>query len=172
MCNGPGLHQPKPMGDSGFAQRLHCPFQGVAVRLYPPRGVSRSCIWLYPSNSCRDSVWPSQKAEKRWPTGTAISSQINTNQCKAPSLGGNSIFVEKVIKLHILILKYFNFLSYILTRWIWVWVNSGSWWWTGRPGALWFMGSQRVRHNWATELNWAEVVFGPSRWHSGKESMC
>ena len=40
------------------------------------------------------------------------------------------------------------------TRWTWVWVNSGSWWWTGRPGVLQFMGSQRVRHNWATELNW------------------
>ena len=36
----------------------------------------------------------------------------------------------------------------------WVWVNSGSWWWTGRPGVLQFMGSQRVRHDWATELNW------------------
>ena len=34
----------------------------------------------------------------------------------------------------------------------WVWVNSGSWWWIGRPGMLWFMGSQRVRHYWATEL--------------------
>ena len=31
-----------------------------------------------------------------------------------------------------------------------------SWWWTGRPGVLWFMGSQRVRHDWATELNWTE----------------
>ena len=40
-----------------------------------------------------------------------------------------------------------------LTRWTWVWVNSGSWWWTGRPGVLRFMGSQRVRHDWATELN-------------------
>ena len=39
------------------------------------------------------------------------------------------------------------------TRWAWVWVNSGSLWWTGRPGVLRFMGSQRVRHNWATELN-------------------
>ena len=38
------------------------------------------------------------------------------------------------------------------TRWTWVWVNSGSWWWTGRPGVLRFMGSQRVRHDWATEL--------------------
>ena len=40
------------------------------------------------------------------------------------------------------------------TQWTWVWVDSGGWWWTGRPGVLWFMGSQRVRHNWATELNW------------------
>ena len=43
-----------------------------------------------------------------------------------------------------------------LTRWTWVWVNSGRWWWTGRPGVLWFMGSQRVRHDWVTELNWTE----------------
>ena len=42
------------------------------------------------------------------------------------------------------------------TRWKWVWVNSGSWWWTGRPGVLRFMGSQRVRHDWVTELNWAK----------------
>ena len=41
-----------------------------------------------------------------------------------------------------------------LTRWMWVWVNSRSWWWTGRPGVLRFMGSQRVGHDWATELNW------------------
>ena len=39
-----------------------------------------------------------------------------------------------------------------LTWWTWVWVNSGSWWWTGRPGMLRFMGSQRVGHGWATEL--------------------
>ena len=43
-----------------------------------------------------------------------------------------------------------------LTQWPWVWVNSGSWWWTGRPGVLQFMGLQRVGHNWATELNWTE----------------
>ena len=40
------------------------------------------------------------------------------------------------------------------TQCTWVWVNSGSWWWTGRPGVLRFMGSQRVRHDWVTELNW------------------
>ena len=41
-----------------------------------------------------------------------------------------------------------------LIQWTWVWINSGSWWWTGSPGMLWSMGSQRVRHNWATELDW------------------
>ena len=45
------------------------------------------------------------------------------------------------------------------TRWTWVWVNFGSWWWTGRPGVLRFMGSQGVRHNWATELNISKIVF-------------
>ena len=44
-----------------------------------------------------------------------------------------------------------------LTRWTWVWVNSGSWWWAGRPGVLRFMGSQRIGHDWATELNWTET---------------
>ena len=41
-----------------------------------------------------------------------------------------------------------------LTRWTWVWVNSGSWWWTGRPGLQRLMGLQRVGYKWATELNW------------------
>ena len=40
------------------------------------------------------------------------------------------------------------------TRCTWVWVNSRKWWWTGRPGVLRFMGSQRVGHDWVTELNW------------------
>ena len=40
------------------------------------------------------------------------------------------------------------------TQWIWVWVNSGGWWWTERPGMLRLMGLQRVRHDWVTELNW------------------
>ena len=39
-----------------------------------------------------------------------------------------------------------------LTRWTWIWASSGSWWWTGKPSMLQSMGSQRVGHNWATEL--------------------
>ena len=42
------------------------------------------------------------------------------------------------------------------TQWIWVWVDSGSLWWTGRPGVLRLMGSQRVGYDWVTELNWTD----------------
>ena len=52
------------------------------------------------------------------------------------------------------------------TQWKWVWVNSRSWWWTGRPGMLRFMGSQRVRHYWETELNWMSLK------SSGKGKIC
>ena len=44
-----------------------------------------------------------------------------------------------------------------ITQWTWVWVDSRCWWWTGRPGVVWFMGSQWVGHDWTTELNWFEA---------------
>ena len=44
-------------------------------------------------------------------------------------------------------------------QWTWVWVNSRSWWWTGRPGELQSMGSPRVGHDWVTELNWIQWQF-------------
>ena len=46
-----------------------------------------------------------------------------------------------------------------LTQWTWVWVSCRSWWWTGNPSVLQSIGSQRVRHDWATELNWAIIAF-------------
>ena len=52
-----------------------------------------------------------------------------------------------------------------LTRLRWVWVNSGSWWWTGRPG-LQSMGLHRVRHDWVTELNWTLYSQGIWTWVS------
>ena len=45
------------------------------------------------------------------------------------------------------------------TQWTWVWVDSGSWWWTGRPGVLQFMGSQRVGHDWVDELMMKRTSF-------------
>ena len=46
------------------------------------------------------------------------------------------------------------------TQWTWVWADSGRWWWTGKPGVLQSMGSQRVRHDWVTELNWTDSLSG------------
>ena len=57
------------------------------------------------------------------------------------------------------------------TRWTWVWVNSGSWWWTGRPGVLQFMESQRVGHDWATELNWTDWIIKKARESQKKTSI-
>ena len=45
------------------------------------------------------------------------------------------------------------------TQWTWVWASSGSWWWTGRPDVLQSMGLQRVRNDWATELNWTHLKY-------------
>ena len=50
------------------------------------------------------------------------------------------------------------------TWWTWVWVNSRSWWWTGRLGMLWFIGSQRVGHDWMTELNWTDRTLQHKEW--------
>ena len=44
------------------------------------------------------------------------------------------------------------------TQWTWVWASSGSWWRTGKPGMLQSMGSQRVGHDWVTELNWGRLI--------------
>ena len=58
------------------------------------------------------------------------------------------------------------------TRWTWVWVNSRSWWWTGKPGVL-RLWVHRVGHDWATELNWWAVIeYEASRCCSGKDSIC
>ena len=56
------------------------------------------------------------------------------------------------------------------TQWTWVWANSGSRWWTGKPGMLQSMGFQRVRDDWTIELNWTELSesFGLPRWLNGK----
>ena len=48
------------------------------------------------------------------------------------------------------------------TPWTWVWASSRRWWWTGKPGVLQSMGSQRVRHDWATELNWTKGLYSAS----------
>ena len=55
-----------------------------------------------------------------------------------------------------------RWLDGITSSWAWVWVNSGSWWWTGRSGVLQFIGSQRFGHNWATERNCTDRWFGKS----------
>ena len=56
-----------------------------------------------------------------------------------------------------------------LTQWTWVWVNSRSWWWTGRPGVLQSMGSQGVGQDWETELNWTTTIVGINKYRHCKK---
>ena len=58
------------------------------------------------------------------------------------------------------------------TQWTWVWASSGSWWWTGKLGMLQSMGSQKIRHDWSTELNWLieeSIVCGSTQKGSEQE---
>ena len=57
-----------------------------------------------------------------------------------------------------------RWLDGIITQWAWVWESSGSWWWTGKPGVLQSTGSQRLRHNWATELDCTELNWNKFYW--------
>ena len=57
-------------------------------------------------------------------------------------------------------------------RWTWVWVNSGSWWWTERPGVLQLMGSQIVGHDWATELNWITAAAAAAKLLQSRLTLC
>ena len=56
-----------------------------------------------------------------------------------------------------------------LTRWTWVWASSRNWWWTGKPGVLQSMGSQRVRHDWVTELNRLRLMLLTTAWEITKQ---
>ena len=58
-----------------------------------------------------------------------------------------------------------------LTRWTWVWASSGSWWWTGKPGVLQSMESQRVGHDWAAELNWTIIQRSVVTWRLGVDKL-
>ena len=51
------------------------------------------------------------------------------------------------------------------TQWTWVWVSSKSWWWTGKPAVLQSMGSQKVGHDWATELSWSFMTTLQDRYY-------
>ena len=58
------------------------------------------------------------------------------------------------------------------TGWTWIWVDSGSWWWTGRPGVLQFTGLQRVGHDWVTELaDWQQVMYMKLRCYTSENSI-
>ena len=75
------------------------------------------------------------------------------------TLYAQMVIISIFIQYKELLMKYLTFFFFCLQQHHrlhgWVWTNSGSWWWTEKPGVLQSMGVQRVRHNWATELSWS-----------------
>ena len=91
---------------------------------------------------------------------------LSSGTCERSDLGCHATAVHSILIIHrfyiwgiiLYIDRGWNGWMAPLTSWTWVWVNSGSWWWTGRPGVLQSMGSQRAGHDWVTELNWTELI--------------
>ena len=128
-----------------------------------PQGLQNarlSCISATPgacSNPC-----PSNQ----WCHSTISSSVVPVSKAEAPILRPTDVknwLIEKTLMLGNLKAggggdeRGWDGCMASLTRWTWVWVNSGSWWSTGKPGVLQSMELQRVRHNWGTKLNWTEL---------------
>ena len=116
-----------------------------------------------------DSLWPHGLQHTRlpcqWLTPRPCSNSCSSSQWCHPTLSSSvvpfwvvkhlifsSIWMEMITSFTV----FLKFSETSPTLWTWVGISSGSWWWTGKPGVLQFMGSQRVRHNWVIELNWTE----------------
>ena len=115
---------------------LESPLDCKEIQPVHPKG-DQSWVFIGRTDAKAPILWPPDA--KNWITGKDSDAGKDWRQEKGDNRGWDGWMASP-------------------TRWMWVWVNSGSWWWTGRPGVLRFMGSQRVSHDLATELNWAALV--------------
>ena len=106
----------------------------------------------------RECEKPGTVRRERWEGSRAQPCRVvritkGDNVCNAAAITGTEIGTQpKFLCFHPLS-PFWRF-QVFHTQWMWVWINSGSWQRTGRPGMLQYMGSQRIVHVWATELNW------------------
>ena len=112
---------------------LECPLESKEIKSVNPKG-NQSWIFIGRSDAAAETpiLWPPDA--KSWLTGK----DRCWERLKAGGEGDERGWDGWMTSL---------------TQWTWVSASSGSWWWTGRPGLLQSMGFQRVRHNWATEVN-------------------
>ena len=114
-----------------LAKTVESPLDSQKVKPVNPKG-NQSWIFIGRTDAEAPVLWPPD--EKNWLLKTDPDARKDWRQEE-----------EKVTTEHEMV------------GWTWVWASSRSWWWTGRPGVLQSMGLQRVRHNWATELNWCQL---------------
>ena len=111
-----------------------CLFQGKAFSVKKTSQSNQTFSWVCDAKAETPVLWPAH--EKSWPTGK------NSDAGRDWGQEEKGTTEDEMAGWH----------HGLDGRW--VCVNSGRWWWTGRPGVLRLMGSQRVGHDWATELNW------------------
>ena len=116
---------------------LECPLDSQEIQLVHPKEISPEYSW-------KDWCW-------RWSSNALATSCKELTHWKGPWYWERLKAGERVGR------GWDGWMS-SPTQWTWVWVNSGSWWWTGRPGMLQSMGSQRFGHDWVTELNWTFTI--------------
>ena len=127
---------------------LESPLDCKEIKLVNPKGYQS---WIFTGRTDAEAeasiLWPPDS--KNWLTR------------KDPDVGKDSRQEEKGMKGDE---RGLNGWMASSTRWAWVWERSGSWWWTGKPGVLQSTGSQRIRHNWMTELDWTELDWNKFYW--------
>ena len=116
---------------------LHMTLDCKEIKPVNPKG-NKSWIFIGRTSAEAETLTPWPPDEKNWLTGKDPDAGKDWRQKKRTTQDGWDGWMAS------------------LTWWTWVWASSGSWWWTGNPGVLHSMGSQRVRHNWVSELNWTE----------------
>ena len=130
MCFGPWEHVTEVRRTSGSSKRLATFLEGFPLGLYHILWRLYHILWkdwCWSWNSNTLTTWCEELTHWRW----------CWERLKAGGEGDNRGWDGWMASP---------------TWWTWVWVNSRSWWWTGRAGVLWFMGLQTVGHDWATEL--------------------
>ena len=113
-------------------RRLESPLNCKEIQPVNPKG-NQSWIFIGRTDAEAPILWPPDT--KSWLIGKDPDAGRHWGQEEKGTTGWNGWMAS-------------------LTQWTWVWVDSRSWWWTGRSSVLQFMGSQRVGHDWVTELNW------------------
>ena len=136
------------------------------------------CLWmvllektLESPLDCKEIQPVHPKGDQSWVFTGRTNAEVETPKLWPPHAKnwhtGKTLMLEKIKGVRRRGWQRMRWLDGITKSWTWVWIHSGSWWRTGRPGVLQSMGLQRVGHDWVTELNWCNLYYHDYYFYSG-----